>query len=881
MNNSSDSTFQAGRMMHSESVETRVESNGCARGVRRCAVLPGLLGWFVGCLLLVWGPNVSRTEAEDASQRLSAVVMRLSDWVGTSPDAEAWRLYLDLNEIETLAGRGYRADAAALERAAERFTAGGSGLQHPTFQSVRESLLVLAQRIRAAESAYPSDVYGERELAVWSEAFQKVAGDLRVSTGGELNRWRRQALAEVQALRQYVEERGFAESAYVPLPPVLRALKSQQSEWSAEEFFQTQREQLASLERWLSATVVVPWESEAAVSAAYGSISDGVRFQIDDQSEGLLDRVDAAGPVQQVAWQRDEVPAEADPVEILTALRPLQTWLRDSLGVDANPYGGCASLALDHYVLALNLGRRENLPQLLGRQIDNLVAALSEWRPDGDRNKQADAARIIGLLESVGQAETLTDAFKRTFWRNNAAVFVGERLVNRLGSRPVQQSQPVYEVILDNEVYGTAHTNGQVRIDFVPNASQAHVSLQLSGQVHSDNYTPAGPITAYSGSDSAVEARRSIYLNTGGWYQRSPYAAVQLGSYFKGTSCGRLIDQLAEMQFQTQQAGAEAIGARRAEQRLLREFGQETATALAKGREELAARRQQSGWLRSVRPTAYLLTDESFLQFNARKFGGSQTLALAQSPELTVPADFAVQIHESFLNNFLEDQIGGLVLSDADLERMERELQPVGDGTEGTIQPRGDDAQRDPFELTLASTRPVEIRFADQIIQVVLNIRNFKSQGQSINDVQVTINMVFHREPEGSPGIRLRQIGEIKAGLLDPDKIDLNTATVLDLIETTLNEEIARQREKGAEGAQGVLLLDNLVAPEWLEQVEDAQAVALLRDLLLVKADFSQGWLSMAWQADAAAVPVDVQIPAIMSHGEFEDRSRSLQAPQE
>ena len=311
-----------------------------------------------------------------------------------------------------------------------------------------------------------------------------------------MNRWRRQALAEVQALRQYVEERGFAEAAYVPLPPVLRALKGQQSEWSAEEFFQTQREQLASLERWLSATVVVPWESEGAVSAAYGSISDGVRFQIDDQSEGLLDRVDAAGPVQQVAWQQDEVPAEADPVEILTALRPLQTWLRDSLGVDANPYGGCASLALDHYVLALNLGRRENLPQLLGRQIDNLVAALSEWRPDGDRNKQADAARIIGLLESVGQAETLTDAFNRTFWRNNAAVFVGERLVNRLGSRPVQQSQPVYEVILDNEVYGTAHTNGQVRIDFVPNASQAHVSLQLSGQVHSDNYPPAGPLTA-------------------------------------------------------------------------------------------------------------------------------------------------------------------------------------------------------------------------------------------------------------------------------------------------------------------------------------------------------------------------------------------------
>jgi len=309
---------------------------------------------------------------------------------------------------------------------------------------------------------------------------------------------------------------------------------------------------------------------------------------------------------------------------------------------------------------------------------------------------------------------------------------------------------------------------------------------------------------------------------------------------------------LAEAQFQNQQAAAEAIGARRAENRMIRQFEQQTSEALAQGRLDLQNRRQNAGLWRAVRPTAYFLTDENFFQVHAKKFSGAQTLALNAAPQLAVPSDLAVQVHESFLTNFLEDELGGLKLTQADVARIEEELRQAAgaDQAGGRI---GDQAvaEREAFELTLATSRPVEVRFASQQVQIVLNVRNFRSQGQSINDAQVLLRLQFERDAVDPQTLRFRQVGEIKASLLDPDKIDLNTATVLDLIETTINREIRRQREGRGEAEPGIVLPANLIDPQVLADLEDDQLRRLAARAALTAMSFEQGWATVAWRVPA------------------------------
>jgi hypothetical protein len=633
--------------------------------------------------------------------------------------------------------------------------------------------------------------------------------------------------------------------------------------------------------QWLQVPIAFPWEGGNATNldSAVGQISDDpstIGYRISDGREEALGLGIDRAEIRTVDFQ--EVPADPTLNEVLAGLRQQQLWLQKNSRLDPNPYMGYTTWLLNDYLVALNLGRRENMVQVLARQVENLVVALDDWHTGGDRNKQAEVGRIVGLLDSVDQAPELIVAFKRTFYRNNAAVFVGESLVNQLAARPVNETQPVYEVILDNEVFGTATTNGQVRIDFVPDDRQAHVSLQLRGLVQSDNYTPAGPVTAFTGSQADVEARRSIYANVGGWHQRAPYGAANLQSYFKGTSCGRIIDRLGEMQFSNQQAAAEAIGARRAENRLVRQFEEETSTALRDGRSQLQKQRQDAGLLRSVRPTAYLMTDEHFLQVHAKKFSGSQTLAIGAPPTIVTPSDVAFQIHESFLSNFLEDALSGRTLTQEDVARVEAELKKETAGS-GQISDEPA-AAREAFELTFATSRPVDIRFEEQMVQVVLNIRTFKAQGQSINDVQVLIRLKLHRDAVDPQNIRLSQVGNIRASLLDPSKIDLNTATILDLIQNTLNREIQRQRESSGNEA-GLAIPSNLIDQQLVAEIKEPQVKRLLEAARLATISLEQGWATLAWTTNSATPSAGEALDAIIDAAGFEDLSRKALAEQE
>jgi hypothetical protein len=310
----------------------------------------------------------------------------------------------------------------------------------------------------------------------------------------------------------------------------------------------------------------------------------------------------------------------------------------------------------------------------------------------------------------------------------------------------------------------------------------------------------------------------------------------------------------------------------------VRQFEEETSTALRDGRSQLQKQRQDAGLLRSVRPTAYLMTDEHFLQVHAKKFSGSQTLAIGAPPKIATPSDVAFQIHESFLSNFLEDALSGRTLTHEDVARVEEELKKQA-AASGQISDEPA-AAREAFELTFATSRPVDIRFEEQMVQVVLNIRTFKAQGQSINDVQVLIRLKLHREAVDPQNIRLSQVGDIRASLLDPSKIDLNTATILDLIQNTLNREIQRQRESSGNEA-GLAIPANLIDRQLVAEIKEPQVKRLLEAARLATISLDQGWATLAWTTNSATPAAGEPLDAIMDAAGFEDLSRKVLAEQE
>jgi len=218
-------------------------------------------------------------------------------------------------------------------------------------------------------------------------------------------------------------------------------------------------------------------------------------------------------PHYKISDQGTQAPAEVqsktvfeEPKKLLSQLQKVQSAFRIYSKLDPTAYSLHTSTVLDQYINSLFLGQYENMGSRLQRTVKRIVRDLDQWKSGGKPAVQAKLATAIGYLQASGQCPELVMAFQRTFWRPATRIFVSERLANRFATRPVSDSRAVNERILKNQVFGTATTSGNVSVDFVPNPRQATISLYLNGNVHSDNYSPVGPITVYTGSNGQMEA---------------------------------------------------------------------------------------------------------------------------------------------------------------------------------------------------------------------------------------------------------------------------------------------------------------------------------------------------------------------------------------
>jgi hypothetical protein len=168
---------------------------------------------------------------------------------------------------------------------------------------------------------------------------------------------------------------------------------------------------------------------------------------------------------------------------------------------------------------------------------------------------------------------------------------------------------------------------------------------------------------------------------------------------------------------------------------------------------------------------------------------GHQLAAADTPPELTGKHDLALRVHETMIANFSEARWGGVTQTDEQLQKMVKDL--TGRVPEA-LEISEDD---DPWSITFANERPIEMAFDDQQINVVMRGRRFKSGRRSVKNVvlSATYNVVtvdgktqLVREGDVASkfdddqgfGVAMKPVIEAKAeGLFQP-QIDLDELTL-------------------------------------------------------------------------------------------------------
>jgi hypothetical protein len=449
----------------------------------------------------------------------------------------------------------------------------------------------------------------------------------------------------------------------------------------------------------------------------------------------------------------------------------------------------------------------------------------------------------------------------------NAHLQISRNLLQQAASSARCQERPVAEYILGRFIQGSAVTNTQVSVDLVNDPNQVSASLHLNGQIHSDNFTQQGPITAFTGSNGVFEGRRHLLGNVNGFYEKEPYVAANLQSYYKGVNVRwRIVDRIANKQYQKDKTVSEGIAAARAERRIYDEFSQESTTQITKAKSELGTLIEKtydfSRWI----PPVGLFSQTNAVRGLINKTDTFRLGATTAPQTASQPLDVQFQLHESLLTNFADPLLAGKTFSNRELaEQVEAATNKV---PEFLAEKEGEE----PWSIRFPPTQAVRVEIEDQQLHVFITGRSFTRGDNNIRGgliIQVTFAVVNE-----NGRWYVDRVGDVVINYEDPSEVTAPLSAFKNFLEKKVNTP---PETDGPTPEERFELPANLIP---LEQIADTKNRELASKLILTQFTGDEGWLHLGWtyrQHQGQSLVVD--LPAVQAGAKAPDGQPSSENP--
>jgi hypothetical protein len=321
--------------------------------------------------------------------------------------------------------------------------------------------------------------------------------------------------------------------------------------------------------------------------------------------------------------------------------------------------------------------------QLLGAPVvTELTVALQGWGGEPiDLPALLDALEELELGDNPQAGRSVAQAWQRlrqsadpearqlaehlnTYYRNaNVRIAVSADLLNLLLPHQPATLEPVRDEILGARVFGRSQTSSRLRVVLLPDMRRLRLGLEAIGEVESDTAATKGPATLYSQGTSRFHARKMLSIDRDGlrvWRSQAEVDThnqlVDVATDFDGLPfVGLLARAVARQEHDDNYylAAREVRGkvAARAESK----FDHEVHRQLAQAEQEFVSKIYDPLVRLRLEPTAVdLQTTREHLIARYRVAGQEQVAAYTPRPAASADSVLNVQIHQSTLNNVLE-----------------------------------------------------------------------------------------------------------------------------------------------------------------------------------------------------------------------------------
>jgi hypothetical protein len=474
---------------------------------------------------------------------------------------------------------------------------------------------------------------------------------------------------------------------------------------------------------------------------------------------------------------------------------------------------------------------RGNGANRMSQRLGSLASSLLSASATGSAESLAPVPPILERLSEAGQAPGVVSAVRGANARPNILLEVHESLLAQAVNRPVDQVMPVDEVVLGTRVRGTGHTNGNVRLDFVPSTDRAAFDLVFDATNVANTRGSQGPVTVNSRGVTSLGARRRFFLDeytaTASPVQASAATDTTVTGMAINSRFGkRLIQKIASRKIAETKPQAEAIAEGRARDRLRRQFQEQTEPALAQFRDQFQEKVRGPLEKQGLYPEMlHMNTTDTTLAITARKATARQLAAASMPPSAAAGNLISARVHESAINNMLEEKLGGRVITQADVDRMARE------GKAKMPESLGSDPDQKPWAVTFAKHRPVTVAVDDGRVKVMVRGDKFVSGDRSFPGMDIWATYAI---ATSSQGLHLIREGDVQ---IYPPGFKPGGGEKLSMAETSLRRILQKRFDK--------LWKQVIDIPDLPLQGELASAGPLPMRQLIARKD---GWVVAGWR---------------------------------
>ena len=452
-----------------------------------------------------------------------------------------------------------------------------------------------------------------------------------------------------------------------------------------------------------------------------------------DQVMSELENFLATSPQHQsnwlafLAWNdlKTELKEENPDPERITQIE--KAFRQNYFGLEMRQFTGVRD-ALANYAHALKFGSdRPKSIETFSKLLSKLSERLQLPNATADFENTREVGQSVAYLIQGNQAGNLVQSVRGIFSKANARVLISSEFLCKRFSRPVNEANPVNEVILGTQLFGQSLLQGYVTPQLLDSSARAALRLNLNGSFSSQNIGYNRSVKLHTQGSGNVTASETIALTDIGLVpQNDTCSDANLASQIDDIEAKlKIVRKIASNQAAKQKPEADSIAEGRLENRIRTQFHEKLTRQIAEANEKIKAPELPAlARLGLDRPTRTTWSSPQYLALLWKLQGQSQLAAPASCPLVVESSGVTVQLHHSVVTNLLDPVLAGRIIKNTDVDSISTQF----GGTLGKGRPLQEDEK--PWAITMSPFHPVEIELDDSIIKFRIRTSRLDSGDQ-------------------------------------------------------------------------------------------------------------------------------------------------------